>query len=304
MALDLAGLQDEIAVFLGTGKRTDDPIRTSFTRWINQVCRRIAYAYPWDEMRSDQKVVTIAPYVTGNVDVSNGSPNLTFHGSTLVAGMVGRKFALTQGGPYYRILSVNTGAGTAVLTENYIGATALASAFVIYQDEYDLATGTHAVEDVQVIDNQVWYPPLRLFEQRELDAVDYLGRTTGRPSGLGIVTPTTVGTPRVRFVPVPDAVYRVNVRYLRKWTALSASSDLYTTQGLPEDVESLIIDGALRWAPRVEGTRQVLSDDQWRHQLSIIWGAHKPNPYQGGSRRGIGRGAVPRLLVNFQGMAT
>lgn len=303
MPLSNAQLQDEIAVVLGTGARSDDPLRVSIQRWINQSCRRIAYAYPWDEMRSDQTIVTVAPYGTGTVTATINSKTVTGAGTTFTVAMEGRKFALVQGGPFYRIATY-VSATEVTLAENYVGATVAGSPFVVFQNEYDLNVLTHAIEDTQVIDNAVWYPPLRLYDQREIDAVDYLGRTTGRPSGLCVCASTTVGTPRIRFVPVPDAVYRVNMRYLRKWVPMASPNDVYTAQGLPEDVEGLILDGALRWAPRVEGSRAVLPDKEWSRQLANIWAGHKPGPYGISARRGIGRGAMSRIYVNFTGIAT
>lgn len=302
MALNLAGLCDELAVFLGTGKRPDDPIRVSFTRWINQVCRRIAYAYPWDEMRDDQTLRTVGPYTDGTVTATLDSTTITGSGTTWTAAMEGRKFTLAQGGPFYRLLTW-VSATQFTLAEAYAGTTVAGSAYTIYQDEYDLATNTHAVEDIRPIIDSTAFPSIRLYEQGRLDAVDYLGRSTGRPGGAGVCTSTTVGTPRLRIVPVPDQVYRLDVKYLKKWVPMFAPTDLYTKQGLPEDVESLIIDGALRWAPKVDGARTVMTDKDWRSQLAMVWAGHRPNPYSYGARRQIGGFGSPALIVNLGGLS-
>lgn len=300
MALTFAQLIDEIATVLGTGQRSGDNLRTSIGRWINNACRRIAYAYPWDSMRDDQTVTTVAPYSTGTVAVTNGSTGITFTGATLTSGMAGRKFALSIGAPFYRIASVNTGAGTAVLADAYQEETDASTTFSIFQDEYDLAATTHSVEDATLIkEPQDW--PLVWTPQRGLDALDYLGSSAMRPRIWTVCTSTTVGTPRVRLYPVPDDEYRANFRYLKTWTVLSADGDLYTA-GLPEDVEELILDRALRWAPRIEGSRRVMTDLEWRKELALVWSHHNKARYRTGRRHGIVSGGQPRILMNLSGI--
>jgi hypothetical protein len=73
-------------------------------------------------------------YTTGTVSITNGTPNLTFSGSTLVANMANRFIQIpapTGDNQWYQILSVNTGAGTAVLYNNYTGPTVSGGIFTI-----------------------------------------------------------------------------------------------------------------------------------------------------------------------------
>ena len=295
MGLTNQQLQDELAVILGTGARSGDALRTSFQRWINNACKKIAYAHAWDQRRREQIIITVAPYSTGTAAVTILGTTVTCTGSTLVSGMAGRKFALAIGGPYYRITSVNVGAGTFVIPA-YQEATVTASAFVIFQDEYDLAATTHTVEDVTCI-KDTFTGPVCYTEQRNVNSMDYVGSSTARPIAWAIVTSTAVGTPRIRLLPIPDAIYRICIRYLTTWVAMSTNADLYT-DSLPEDVEELIIDRALRWAPRVEGSRRVMTDEEFRRELQMIWSAHHKARYRIGQRKGLTFGGVPRILVN------
>jgi hypothetical protein len=284
MAKSLSDLADSVAAVISTGMRQGDPMRTQIIGWINQACRTIAYAFPWDERRDEQRIVTAAPYSTGTVTFTQDSTAITFSGATLVAGMVGRKISLGVGQPYYRIASVNTGAGTAVLSDEYEEATVAGSTYTIYQDEYDLAETTHSVETAALFQAGKWNPMGR-YEQREFEGV-YLGGSSGSPACWGITTSTTVGTVRVVVNPVPDKVYRIGVRYLKTWTDLAGPSDLYT-RSLPVDVEELIVDRALRWAPKIEGSRRVMSDTEFRKELTRTWIAHNKARYRIGTRRSL-----------------
>lgn len=78
--------------------------------------------------------LSIADYTTGTVAVTSGSTALTFTGSTLLADMAGLwvQFNFPNGdGNWYQIISVNTGAGTAVLAAPYQGTTATGITFTI-----------------------------------------------------------------------------------------------------------------------------------------------------------------------------
>ncbi len=302
MALSLGNLCDELATVFSTGRRANDDMRTSFRRWVNMACRAVAYSYPWDSMRDLQTVSTVGTYTTGTVTATLGSTTVTGSGTTWTAAMTGRKFALTQGGPRYRFTYVSATSGT--LEDAFAEATVSGSAYVIFQDEYDLAATTHSVEDVNAIGSNhrgpVWPAGMR-----SLDHSDYMAASTGPPQVWSQAASTTVGTPRVRFQPCPDGVYRVEFRYLKSWTPMAAETDLYTTQGLPEDVEELILDRALRWGPRIEGSRRVMSDRDWRAALKDAWIAYRRTRGTVGHRTGIGaRAGGYRVVFNMSGIVT
>jgi len=301
-ALTFVQLADEISTILGTGGSSTDDIRTSFKRWLNQAFRLIAYSHPWDDMRAEQRISTVAPYSTGTATFTQASITVTGSGTTWTSAMVGRKIALTQGAPYYRI-ATRVSNTEITIAEAYAETTASASTYVLYQDEYDLAATTHSIEDASLV-TDAWNPPLRGYAQRQMDMADYTGRSTGKPLAYGPCSSTTVGTPRVRFIPVPDAIYRVSFRYLKTWTDLSGDSDSYTTQGLPVDIEELALDRALRWAPKIEGSRRVMSDTAWTDALREVWQNYRRMRYPMGQRRGIGDGRPNHgIIVSTAGLS-
>ena len=300
MALDADQLIDELARVLKTGARSGDDLRTSMGRWLNMAFRSIAYFAAWDGMRDEQVIATVAAYSTGTATFTLNSATVTGSGTTWTAAMVGRKIARTQGGIYYRVATY-VSATQITIAEVYAEATASASTYVIYQDEYDLATTTHSIESANLID-AYGGPELIGTEQRYMDRYGFSPAFTGRPFAYSVATSTTVGTPRIRLTPTPDAIYRISFRYLKTWTTITGS-DLYTAQGLPEDVEELAIDRALRWAPRIQGSRAVMPDLAWRRALREVWVAHKTRRYPVGQRHGLTEAHGPTIVFNAGGLS-
>lgn len=294
MALTFDELKTEVATVIGTGARAGDVMRTSIGRWINQACRRIAYAYPWDERRDEQRIPTVATYSTGTATFTQGSTAVTGSGTTFTAAMVGRKIALAVGSPYYRIKTY-TSATAITLADAYAETTATGHAYVIYQDEYDLAANTHSIENSQVI-RESWVGPFAFYEHRSFEDSVFAGASTSPPVAGCICTSVTPNVPRVRITPVPDAIYRISLRYLRTFKEMLGDGDTYTTS-LPEDVEELILDRALRWAPKIEGSRRVMTDNEFKTQLSMTWANHNKRRYRFGMRQGIGSGYSAPIIV-------
>lgn len=294
MPLTFDQLKTEVATIIGTGARSGDVMRTSIGRWINQACRRIAYAYPWDQRRDEQRIATVGSYTTGTATFTLGSTTVTGSGTTWTSDMVGRKIALAVGSPYYRI-ATRVSDTEITIADAYAETTAAASTYSIYQDEYNLAATTHSIENAQVM-RESWVGPFSMYEQRAFEDSVFAGASSSPPVAGCVCTSTTAGTPRVRVTPVPDGIYRISFRYLKTWTDLSADGDLFTAS-LPVDVEEMIVDRAIRWAPKVEGSRRVMTDDEFRRALALIWSNHSKSRYRFGVRRGIGSGFTSPVIV-------
>lgn len=130
--------------------------RVLVNRSIQHALERVYQFHDWPYYIQDKGVIeTVATYETGTVEVTNGSTALTFTGSTLTSAMAGRKIRFNNETPYYRILSVNTGAGTAVLENNYQGTTDTDATFVIYKDEYRLASDVDKYKIMRQLQNGI-----------------------------------------------------------------------------------------------------------------------------------------------------
>jgi hypothetical protein len=65
-------------------------------------------------------------------------------------------------------------------------------------------------------------------------------------------------------------------------------------------VEELIIDRALRWAPRVEGSRRVMTDTEFRRELALVYAAHHKRRSRSGQRGMIGTASAdPRIVYDM-----
>lgn len=102
--------------------------------------RRVCQDRRWGFLRARKRIVTTAPYVTGTVDIAANGTDLTFAGATLTSGMAGRTIKFGGEATPYQILSVNTGAGTAVLVDAYPtgGVVTSFASFEILAFGYDL----------------------------------------------------------------------------------------------------------------------------------------------------------------------
>lgn len=114
-----------------------------------------AHDFPY-YLQKDGVISTVAAYETGTVAVTNGSTAITFTGSTLTSGMTGRKIRFSNETPFYRISSVNTVAGTAVLENAYQGDDNTAATFVIYKDEYRLASDVDKYKTLRQLQNGIF----------------------------------------------------------------------------------------------------------------------------------------------------
>jgi len=113
-----------------------DLIRANAREMHTTICR----FHPWDFLKTEGQITTIADYVTGTVAITQGDTAVTFTGSTPIASMITRFIqpGATDGsnGRWYGFRSINTGAGTAVLLDPWEGATVTAATFCIRQRYY------------------------------------------------------------------------------------------------------------------------------------------------------------------------
>src|SRR3990167_11243117 len=129
--------------------------RNELRRGLQELLFRYASAWPWPHYRARGTVTMVDDYTTGTVAMTQGSTAITFTSATLTAGMAGRKIQFNGEQQWYDLLSVNTGASTAVLRQSYQGTTDTDATFVIYQDEYRLAANCQRALDFIQLEDQV-----------------------------------------------------------------------------------------------------------------------------------------------------
>lgn len=293
-------LRSSLAALLNIGA-TDGNNATLLGDYLNWAGRRIWNRYAWPDRQASGTVTTVAPYNTGTVEVTNGSTAITFTGSTLTSGMAGRKFTVALGGPWYRLSSVNTGAGTAVLDRAYNETTDSASSFYIYQDEYDLvASVMGTVEDVR-IHSSAARGSLRTASLRLLDDAQFLPTQIGVTTSYAPTVRTTAGRCRIKVWPIPDATYWIEYRYLSNWTDLSSDSDVPV---IPQNLEELLIKVALQLGSFFADGKQGPSDAEVESLIALWWKANPEQRPKVGMRTGLDRGVVRGVTFDLSSLTT
>lgn len=187
--------------------------------------RRVCQDRRWGFLRARKRIVTVAPYTTGvSVDIDAPGTGLTFTGSTLSSDMAGRFIKFGGEATPYQILSVNTGAGTAVLVEPYptLGVITTFSSFEILAFNYDLPSDFGKLIKITRVGAGTNLNRVTLTRYEEL---------RGNQAGNGIpywytIAPKLNDTlSQLLLWPAPDAAtYQWDVWYHRKVGWLDAST--------------------------------------------------------------------------------
>lgn len=146
MAYLFSDLQSEVAR-RGTKNQGGSTFTIPIKNLINLSIERIAREANWRQLRRSGKFNTVAPYTTGTVTCTNGSPTVTGLGTLWLTGtapiVVGRRMSLGGSSQRYTIVSVNSDTSITV-DYNFDGATASGLTYNIYgQEEYNLPIQTN-----------------------------------------------------------------------------------------------------------------------------------------------------------------
>lgn len=230
-------MQDRCLRFLG-GSST--ATRNNVKEFLNNAGRRWWHAHEWRNRRATGHFSTLAPYSTGTATFTQGSTAVTGSGTTWATTHTGMTISLGYGYPEY--VFTRTGATTGTLDRAYVEADATASAYVLYQDKYLLATTADDVLDDEMALHRYGY-----------GAIGRVQRTHGE---VAVPFPTSAGVPswwskyamssgrlQVRLGPqVPSTVFQVRYGYLSTYTDMSADGDECV---VPERYRQFIVLGAM-----------------------------------------------------------
>lgn len=233
---------------------------------MNQGGRRVWEARSWFGREVTADLFTVAPYATGTVALAQAGTTVTGTGTTWVTGMTGRKIAIPGiGSPWYRFTYVSGTSGT-IPTGGYAETTVTASTYSIFQDELDLATTAETIKGVWL------YSSLyqgRMLSRTETQMDDNLvNPTTGVPATWAPVQSLTAGVRRLRVSPVPDAIYRLRVKYLSAFTDVAADS---STCVLGSNRERAWILASCLEAQRGGDAKAVTSEDEVQAAIEEAW---------------------------------
>lgn len=283
--MNFGSLIAEVAAILHMDPTAGSEDEATIKRSLNWADRYLWTARPWPERKAVTIISTVAPYSTGTATFTNASASVSGSGTTWT-GFSARKMALAFNAPPYRILSVG-GATAVTLARTYLETTASGTTYVVYQDEYDTASTVDTILSAQLLVNQLYGPMLAVSEDR-IDADAAVQSASGKPTKVGLCVPTTVGTPRIRVTPVPDAVYAIELKYLKGAVGMTEATDY---PDLGPDKESLLVEAALLFAQRPSDNRVMTNYVQVDDLIKTYWNRNQnlaPMMYQ---RRGFDHGA-------------
>ncbi len=202
--------------------------------FVNYICDRVYDRGNWSFCHKKGVLAFIEPYETGTVALTNGAVGVVGTGTTFTSGMVGRKVRV-DGGPEYKIATF-TDTTHMDLDRNYTADTDSGLSYVIFQNEYSLASDTKYIRKLWDADNQV-----ELVLKTAVDAKgrDVLSLTVGNTifyATLGVDSSNNV----VLLVqPYPTESAHLEYYYHRKLTAVTGPGSTIDLPGLDE----LVVQG-------------------------------------------------------------
>ena len=126
----------------------NDDVRDLIKGFINARYQEVSGETKWRWKRVPRILKVINKYTTGTVAVTNNNRLFTFTGSTLTSTMKHRRIKIDGDQESYRIIAVDTSAGTAIIDNFYIGDTDTGLSFTIFKDDYGLAPDVEDIDDV------------------------------------------------------------------------------------------------------------------------------------------------------------
>ncbi len=287
MALSLAQASAKIGAMLDMDVQRGDFPRHVID-WLNEGGLRVWEARPWFGRVQATTVATVAPYSTGTATFTQGSATVTGSGTTWTTGMTGRKIALGLGSPWYRVTYVSSTSLT--LSDVYAEATATASVYTIFQDEYDVPTNGETITGLWLY-NPFRGGYLRQATEAGFNDVRFVNAAIGLPYEWSSTIATTENVRRIRLSPIPDAIYRLRLDSLKSYTALVAPGDV---SELSDNRQRAWLLAACLEAQRGGDSKQVTSDAEVEMAITTAFGKEQPTspvvvrriPVGGGPTRG------------------
>lgn len=217
---------------------------------INDVIREMCSKYDWPWLAKRQVINTVDDITTGTISVTKGSTSATLS-ATQATSMTDRIIFVTSNtveNASYRI-SAHTAATDAVtLASAYTGPTDTAAAYVVYQDEYDLAADTGKVLYVRRFG---YRHPLTRLGWADMLSIKNYDVSEGPPQVWAVHDYDTTGdnTTQKQLIvhPYPDDTYQMEAHYKLQINS-SAEVSGTTTIPIPQDYVHVLEWGVLGYA--------------------------------------------------------
>ncbi len=192
-----------------------------FKRYINLRYSDLALQRKWSWLLAKDVLNVIGKYTTGTVTATKDSTTVTGT-STVFTGKAGYKFKVDGFNEVYTIASVAS-ATSMTLDDAYEGDTATAVSYTIWQDTYELA---NTIEEVDMVwHDHMSYPPVAVGPKKLNEIKVNFPTVTGKCKAWSQVQWSSDGDRQVAIYPIPDEDYSLHYLYLKRITALDATTD-------------------------------------------------------------------------------
>lgn len=206
---------------------------------LNNSYQHLLDLNPWSFIKKEYMLSTVAPYTTGTVSITSGTDTVTGVGTVWTADMVGRFFRVFDAFTFHKIASVDVGAQTLTLDQDYGYSDVTTQPYTIFQNLYSYPADCKNLIGIRYDAN--------LCERTKqwIDTLEPDLNSTGQPDFWYKYDDTTIG-----LWPVPDAVYMLRLYYNRLLPDLAAETDV------PEIPERVILAHAILTAYQQLGTTE------------------------------------------------
>jgi len=215
---------------------TDTDVETVVKQALNDVLQEVCQAHNFSWLYGNLSFITVKPYTTGTVSVTEGSATITGTDTVWVEGMVGRKFYC--GNATY-VISAFVSETELTLSTVYAGDTDGEATYKIYQDEYSLATD---VEDILAVRQENYPQKLAKKGIEEMDRYYPQRNSFGYPSIYSIVGYDSTDYIKIAVYPIPNQARNIYYRYKKRVTEMSADE---STPIVPLRYRWVLVKGAL-----------------------------------------------------------
>jgi hypothetical protein len=173
----------------------------------------------WRRQDAEVVLVTVAPYTTGTLLVTEGSAALVLTDGTFTAAMTGRSLRVDGREEWYEFTRV--GATTGTLDREYEGETETAATYSIYQNIYPLPADCRVVNGITSAE----LGPLGKMSRTELNATAAGRPATGTPRLFAPYMDNASDPPltQIEVYPIPDAVVSLVVSYTAEASAIAGT---------------------------------------------------------------------------------
>lgn len=255
MATTFLTLQQELADRLNLDQ-TVTTYATRLKRWINLTQQDICSRFPFDWQFSQEYVQTVTDKTAGTVSVANGGTAVTGIG-TAFASTDKRSFIQFQSSTNWYEVTVVGGATSLTISPAFNETAVSGGTYTLRKRYYDLTSDVERVFDAtesltpnKLTNLGVW--TLDMF-QPDIETVSI-------PTGYFLyrqdpdIAVTASPVRQIGFFPIPDAVYNIEVKYLKYLSDLSGDTDVPV---IPQQWLNVLLAGA-EWL----GSKYLNSDNE------------------------------------------